>query len=421
MSYTLYNIDQFHPQSVRQLHVHNAGAFLLPSQERWPLHLILASDFPVSTKHIRSRSSIMFLLTIQLWRRLAASVIITVLFFYSWLSGNTGSDVADNLAGRNESKVIVASVQQVSSEANTLQPIPAKIWQIYFKHPRPERVWNMMREWEDKNPAYDHMILDDEDGRDFVKQHYGHDPYVMNTYLEMTGTILRSDFLRYLVVAAEGGLYTDSDTEATQPIDSWLSDYADQKIRAVIGLEFDILQRDELPYGIFLPVQFCQWSFASSAHHPLLEQMVQAVTREIHDLAIAEGVSLSQLRPRNNEDVLFTSGPVKWSQEIFAYLSSTTGTEITYHNFTGMSEPRLFGDTMILPIKSFATGMRGSGGGVETTNKTLLRHHFTGTWKSTDGKMPEQVKFNAEHQRPSDEQEKKEQEKPKQEQEKRVQ
>ena len=117
--------------------------------------------------------------------------------------------------------------------------------------------------------------------------------------------------------------------------------------------------------------------------------MVHAVAREIHDLAIAESVSLSELRPRTNEDVLFASGPIKWSQEIFAYLSFTTDTEMTYRNFTGMTEPRIFGNVMILPIKSFANGMIGSGGVKENTYSTLLRHHFTGTWKFNDGKMPE--------------------------------
>ena len=231
-----------------------------------------------------------------------------------------------------------------------VQIASCKGWQIYFKHPRPQRVWKMMRGWEDKNPGYDHMVLDDDDGREFVKQHYGHDPYVINTYLEMTGTILRSDFLRYLVIAAEGGLYTDSDTEAVQPVDSWFpSDISNQKIRAIIGLEFDMLDHKRLPEGMFLPVQFCQWSFASSAYHPLLGQMVHAVAREIHDLAIAEGVSLSELRPRTNEDVLFASGPIKCSQEIFAYLSFTTDTKMTYRNFTGMTEPRIIGNVMILP------------------------------------------------------------------------
>ncbi|KAL9627918.1 MAG: hypothetical protein Q9204_006240 [Flavoplaca sp. TL-2023a] len=158
----------------------------------------------------------------------------------------------------------------------------------------------------------------------------------------------------------------------------------------MIGLEFDILQRTELPPGIFMPLQFCQWSFASSAHHPLMHRVVQAVTRELHDLALTTGVSLSELRPRNNQDVLFATGPVKWSREIFAYLSYITGTEMTHRNFTGITEPVLVGDVLILPIKAFAVGMRGSGGGMDIVDETLALHGFRGSWKMRGGKMPEE-------------------------------
>ena len=102
-------------------------------------------------------------------RPLAASVIITFIIIYMWLSGNAGSCVANVLGGSTGCKTTNAVVQEVCPGEGTLQPIPAKIWQIYFKHPRPQRVWKMMRGWEDKNPGYDHMVLDDDDSREFVK------------------------------------------------------------------------------------------------------------------------------------------------------------------------------------------------------------------------------------------------------------
>ncbi|KAL9626626.1 MAG: hypothetical protein Q9204_007159, partial [Flavoplaca sp. TL-2023a] len=136
---------------------------------------------------------------------------------------------------------------------------------------------------------------------------------------------------------------------------------------------------------------FCQWSFASSAHHPLMNRVVQAVTRELHDLALTTGVSLSELRPRNNQDVLFATGPVKWSREIFAYLSYITGTEMTHRNFTGITEPVLVDDVLSLPIKAFAVGLRGSGGGVDIVDETLALHGFRGSWKMRGGKMPEEL------------------------------
>lgn len=120
--------------------------------------------------------------------------------------------------------------------------------------------------------------------------------------------------------------------------------------------------------------------------------MAKVVTRELHNLAIAEGVSLSEVHLRSNQDILFASGPVKWSQEVLAYLSFSTGTEVTYRNFTGLTEHTLVGDVMIMPIKAFATGLVSSGGGSEITEKTLLRYQFLGSWKMRGGEMPAERK-----------------------------
>ncbi|KAL9036574.1 MAG: hypothetical protein Q9180_004225 [Flavoplaca navasiana] len=311
-----------------------------------------------------------------IWRPFVASFTIAIVILYSWF-GN------DSLNGARPSgnDTVTWSSEDISSPQQTLQPIPRKIWQLFFSRPIPWDDRKKMLSWTIKNPSHEHRVLDDKAGREFVQQHYSHDPYVLNTYLELGSKILRSDYLRYLVMAAQGGIYTDADTTAVRPIDSWLDGHSDKPVGAMIGLEFDMLQKTELPPGIFMPLQFCQWSFASSAHHPLMDRVVQAVTRELHDLALTTGDSLSELRPRNNQDVLFATGPVKWSREIFAYLSYITGTEMTHRNFTGITEPVLVGDVLILPIRAFAVGMRGSGGGTDIVNETLALHGFHGSWK----------------------------------------
>ncbi|KAL8674189.1 MAG: hypothetical protein Q9168_001397 [Polycauliona sp. 1 TL-2023] len=314
-----------------------------------------------------------------IWRPFAASVTIALIVVHWMLS-----DVYPRGARPRGSKAV---------HRDPLEPIPNKIWQLYLGgRDIPEDYQKWIKSWEAKNPSYEHIVLDDEAGDEFVRRHYSHEPYVMNTYLGLGGTIFRCDYLRYLVLAAVGGIYADSDTNAIKPIDDWLPEYQYSQARAIVGLEWDILGRPELSPGIYLPVQFCQWALAFSPHHPLMERMVQAVTREMHDLAIAEGVSLPDLHPRRNEDVLFASGPVKWSQEVYAYLSLATGTEVTHRNFTGLAEPTLIGDVMIMPIRAFGTGMAASGGGTTNTPETLLRHLSVGAWKEKEGKMPEERK-----------------------------
>lgn len=189
------------------------------------------------------------------WRPLAASFSIAVIIVYSWLGGSAGFQAAE------------WSGQKVFPQQNTSQPIPQNIWQINFDHPewKDERLQKSVRSWTAKNSSYQHVILDEEAGRQFAQRHYSHDSYILNTYLELGSTILRADYLRYLVLAAEGGIYSDLDTDAVQPIDSWFSDHSYKQTRAIVGLEFDILQRTDLPLGFS-----CRCSFVNGLSLPAL-------------------------------------------------------------------------------------------------------------------------------------------------------
>ena len=164
------------------------------------------------------------------WRLTAASVALTVVFVHSWLCGTRGFRAAEPCS------------QEVIAPQNKLQPIPHNVWQINFDHPKwtDERLQKAVLSWTAKNPPYQHVILDEEAGRQFVQRHFSHDSCILNTY-ELGSTILRAGYVRYLVLAAEGGIYSDLDTDAVQPIDSWLSDHSDKQIRAVVGFGFDKL------------------------------------------------------------------------------------------------------------------------------------------------------------------------------------
>ncbi|KAI4241098.1 MAG: hypothetical protein L6R40_004737 [Gallowayella cf. fulva] len=274
--------------------------------------------------------------------------------------------------------------KELKSHRQALQPIPKEIWQINFQHPRYTSLQESIHSWKKENPWYTHTVLNETSAKRFVRKHYSREPAILNTYLALGSPILRADYLRYLVLAVEGGVYTDLDTDAVKPIDDWLPGFPNDQVRALVGIEYDQLNESTIPEGLYLPLQFCQWSLAFSAHHPLMVSMVNAVTRTLQDLAISRGLGLEDLRP-DSKDVLFTTGPVKWSQHVFAYLSLSTGTEVTYRNFTGLTEPRVMGDVAILPINSFATGLGFAGSETYTTEATLLRHRFEGAWRENGG------------------------------------
>lgn len=78
------------------------------------------------------------------WRLIAASVALTVGFVYAWLCEPTGFRAAE------------PSSQEVIAPQNALQPIPHKIWQINFDHPKwtDSRLQTAVRSWTAKNPSY---------------------------------------------------------------------------------------------------------------------------------------------------------------------------------------------------------------------------------------------------------------------------
>ena len=297
------------------------------------------------------------------WRSFIAAFVIAYLVVYSWL-GNIKFPGHGNL-----------------TQQQYLQPIAKKIWQIHFNHLRDPASHGSIATWRDMNPAYEHKILDDVMGIEIIRKHYDQDPDTQRTYLELRSTILRADYLRYLVLAAEGGIYSDIDTHAVKPIEKWYSDSTDRPVRALVGMEYDQLDNPVLTAGMYMPVQFCQWTLAISAYHPLMTSMVESVTQDLQQLARLKNVSLSHLSPTNPE-VLFTTGPVQWSKTVYSYLSASTGTEVTHRNFTGLKEPKLVGNVMILPINAFASGLGHSGSSKQISNDTLMWHEFRSSWKS---------------------------------------
>jgi alpha 1,6-mannosyltransferase len=55
----------------------------------------------------------------------------------------------------------------------------------------------------------------------------------------MSRRVLRADFLRYLLLAIEGGVYSDIDTELLKPIHEWEPDEFKSRTKLIVRLEAD--------------------------------------------------------------------------------------------------------------------------------------------------------------------------------------
>jgi alpha 1,6-mannosyltransferase len=111
------------------------------------------------------------------------------------------------------------------------------------------------------------------EGNEFIKKHFSHNPKIAEIYHNLTNVGMKSDMLRYLLLDVFGGVYTDTDTLAIRPIDSWIPEEFRGKARLVVGIEFD--RRDGGPWAD-IPhwLQFCQWTIAAAPGHPVFKKMI---------------------------------------------------------------------------------------------------------------------------------------------------
>lgn len=185
---------------------------------------------------------------------------------------------------------------------------------------------------------------------------------------------MRADFLRYLILAVEGGIYSDIDTTLEKSLHDWVPEEFRNQTKLIVGIEGDA--SPPIP-GMTYEVQFCQWTLASTAGHPALWTMVERITSRV--LENSEG-NTSQSAEYTNEDVLGITGPAAWTEVIFDYLGFAVGSQITWQNLTGMREPRLYGDVLVLPIDGFASGLPHSGS-TDGQGTALVKHQQHGSWK----------------------------------------
>lgn len=109
--------------------------------------------------------------------------------------------------------------------------------------------------------------------------------------------VMKADLWRYLIIADQGGVYSDIDTVCCLPIDYWtiwlgsLNKIESERPLLFLGIEND----DERKI-----IDFCQWTFMATPKHPVLEFACQYIV----DNWRKHGIDLSC-----KEVVHLTAGP----------------------------------------------------------------------------------------------------------------
>lgn len=271
--------------------------------------------------------------------------------------------------------------------------ISEKIWQIFLPPNNaggdftvdPSKLVDTAS-WLARNPDYHYRLVTSKWADAFVDAHFGSTSEIAQAYHELRNPGLKSDLLRYLILFIEGGVYSDMDTEGLQPIDKWVAPDMKDKVKLIVGIEFD--QRDggrwaDIPHVL----QFCQWTIAAAPGHPVFPDMIARALESLKQLSSTYNKSLGDMKPTSLE-VMNSTGPAAWTDVVFSHLQMFDPGLTSLKDLSSLSSPRLYGDILVLTIDGFGVGQVHSGSTNDGSNPewALVRHHFRGLWRESANK-----------------------------------
>ncbi|CAD6592665.1 MAG: hypothetical protein ASARMPREDX12_006343 [Alectoria sarmentosa] len=259
---------------------------------------------------------------------------------------------------------------------------PFKIWQtaktgISTLDPETQ---TSIQSWNEQNPNHRFEMITYGSSESYVAKTFAQDPALVRDFLALRDPVLRADLVRYLILYGDGGVYADLDTVCLRPIHTWVPAGLKGKVNMVIGIEGDSLGGTMIK-GFSQHVGLGQATLAAKPGHFMMKRVIERVLSRLRMLAERQNSTLAAIEA-SYEDVIDTTGPGVFSECIYDGLSLITGTNVTSSDLTGLTEPRLIGDVLILPVTAFAPGVPHSNAGGPEDKSALVHHLYKGSWKA---------------------------------------
>ncbi|KAF5674890.1 alpha-1,6-mannosyltransferase [Fusarium heterosporum] len=283
--------------------------------------------------------------------------------------------LAGNYAYNDVSSVPQEDSVPVESAAPKQQSFPHKIWQSWKDDSEDptERTVGFPHQWRKANPGWRYERITDANNNAYVRDRF--DANISDVFTSLQDPILKADFLRYLILLREGGLWVDIDVYPHQPVSKWIPKQYKGSVNLVVGIENDHHKQPIWP-GSPYSVQLCQYSVLAKPNHPAIRTVVDQVSESLKTLLASkqpdEAVSF--------EDVMSTTGPFAFTKVLMDYFKEMTSEEHTGDELNRLEEPRLIGDVLVLPKDSFGWLPH------ENTHEKgdpsiLVEHLFIGSWR----------------------------------------
>ncbi|KAG9002496.1 membrane-bound alpha-1,6- mannosyltransferase Initiation-specific [Tulasnella sp. JGI-2019a] len=277
--------------------------------------------------------------------------------------------------------------------------------------------------WRWRNREWKWNMLNDADAVKWVREKFGGSD-IEKLWDDLPTAILKVDFLRYLLVFFNGGVYSDTDTLCLHPIEEWGASadlWSDPDGKSwlppmhegespeaalgppsvVIGVEVDVGDREDWYRWWPRPLQVVQWTIAAAPHHPIFVDVISRVAsstarakawsedRDKRVVALRqvgkvdEANALARVPLHDNGDnggympVMEWTGPGVFTDAVFRYLEARYN--VTWPALRMLERPLRVGDVVILPITGFSPGMNGAN--LASDPQAMIRHLFLGSWK----------------------------------------
>lgn len=309
---------------------------------------------------------------------LAAAISICIILFQTW-----------SLYSRQF--LDVYSSPPALGGARVADEIPKKIWyklgQRGLSHDA--AVWTAT--CMEINPGYAVEFMTDSTADAWVQKKFADRPDLVEAYLALQIPIIKADWLRYLLLYAEGGVWSDLDVSCNSPFDSWIPPQYKNNISLVVGWEFDT------PWpGVDPPQEkheLATWTVLAKPGSPHILTAVDGLLQGVKDVAKENGVDVAGITatPPMMGDIVTFCGPRRMTRSIFQSLQrmlkmSDDEFRAVQSSTWNIVEPRLLGDVLILPGYSFARSMNFYDETVTASlGPSLVEHHYAGSWKNDKG------------------------------------
>ncbi|CAI7567442.1 unnamed protein product [Penicillium glandicola] len=257
--------------------------------------------------------------------------------------------------------------------------IPEKIWYKVGPKGLSDQSHEWLHDCLHKNPAHSAQIMTDLTGDEYVQENFGYRPDIVDAYLSLTVPILKADFLRYLLLFTEGGIWADLDVSCGDvPIREWIPETMRAKAGLVVGWEFDV------GWGQNIIRQFESWTIMAAPGSPHLMMVIDDIMDAIDQKTEEFQVSVSELTLDMAGDVIDFTGPRRLTRGILKSLELALNETVDMESISNLLEPVLVGDVLILPGYSFAASSNAYGNETEI-GPSLVQHHYAGSWKNHNG------------------------------------